>query len=154
MGINTVVWRMSQSDCAERVCQKFHLAEVTSAEGQNLEFIRIRIIACLSNEKYIRISWNKCVWKWRSWILKILRSRKPRHTWMRNIYFWILIFSLWKKEDILLSPFTKSLIPTEMSKEQSDNTKTPAKSSIIQRLRGDLGRSFIGTTATQLVWLL
>ena len=48
---------------------------------------------------------------------------------------------------------TKAPMPTEMSKGQSDNTKTPQKSSITQRLRTDLGRSVGVTTATQLVWL-
>ena len=48
---------------------------------------------------------------------------------------------------------TKAPTPTEMSKGQSDNTKTPQKSSIKQRLRTDLGRSVGVTTATQLVWL-
>ena len=37
-----------------------------------------------------------------------------------------------KKEEIWLSPMKKALIPTEMSNGQSDNTKTPPKSSITQ----------------------
>ena len=45
------------------------------------------------------------------------------------------------KDDILLSPMTKALTPTEHFKKQSDNTKTPPKHSITQRLRTDLGRS-------------
>ena len=48
---------------------------------------------------------------------------------------------------------TKAPIPTEMSNGQSDNTKTPPKSSITHRLRTYLGRSVAVTTATQLVWL-
>ena len=48
---------------------------------------------------------------------------------------------------------TKAPTPTEMSNGQSDNTKTPQKSSIKQRLRTDLGRSVGVTTATQLVVL-
>ena len=52
-------------------------------------------------------------------------------------------------EEILLSPMsklsmtklTKAPIPTEMSNGKSDNTKTPPKSSITQRLRDNLGRS-------------
>ena len=47
------------------------------------------------------------------------------------------------KEEIWLSFMTKVPTPTEKSKKQRDNTKTPPKTSIIQRLR---------TTATQLVW--
>ena len=35
---------------------------------------------------------------------------------------------------------TKALIPTEMSKGQSDNTNNATKSSIKQQLRTDLGR--------------
>ena len=48
---------------------------------------------------------------------------------------------------------TKAPTPTEMSKEQSDNTDYATKSSITQRLRTDLGWSVGVTTATQLVCL-
>ena len=48
---------------------------------------------------------------------------------------------------------TKALISAEMSNGQSDNTKTPPKTSITRRLRPDLGRSVGLTTATKLVWL-
>ena len=58
-----------------------------------------------------------------------------------------------KKEEIWLSPMTKAPTPTEKSKKQRDNTKTPPKTSITQRLRTDLGRSVRVATATQLVWL-
>ena len=58
-----------------------------------------------------------------------------------------------KKENILLSPMTKAPTQTEKSKQQHDNTKTPPKTSISQRLRTDLGRSVRLTIATQLVWL-
>ena len=47
----------------------------------------------------------------------------------------------------------KTPIPTKRFKLQSDNTKTPPKCSISQRLRTDLGRSVAKTTAIQLVWL-
>ena len=58
-----------------------------------------------------------------------------------------------KKKEIWLSPMTKAPKPTEKSKKQVDNTKTPPKTSITQRLRTDLGRSVGVTIATQLVWL-
>ena len=58
-----------------------------------------------------------------------------------------------KREEIWLSPMTKTPTPTEMSKGQIDNTNNATKSSITQRLRTDLGRSVGITTATQLVWL-
>ena len=58
-----------------------------------------------------------------------------------------------KKEEIWLSTITKAPTPIEMSKGQRDDTTTPQKSSITQRLRTDLGRSVRVTTATQLVWL-
>ena len=58
-----------------------------------------------------------------------------------------------KKKEIWLSPMTKAPTPIEKSKKQRDNTKTPPKSSITQRLRTDLGRSVGVTKATQLVWL-
>ena len=45
---------------------------------------------------------------------------------------------------------TKAPMPTEMSKEQSDNTK----SSITQRMCTDLGRSVGVNTATRLVLLI
>ena len=48
---------------------------------------------------------------------------------------------------------TKAPTPTEKSKKQRDNTKTPPKTSITQRTRTDLGRSAGVTIATQLVWL-
>ena len=48
---------------------------------------------------------------------------------------------------------TKTHTPTEKSKKQRDNTKTPPKILITQRLRTDLGQSVGVTTATQLVWL-
>ena len=47
------------------------------------------------------------------------------------------------------SPYTDK----KKSKKQRDNTKTPPKTSITQRLRTDLGRSVWVMIATQLVWL-
>ena len=58
-----------------------------------------------------------------------------------------------KKEEIWLSPVTKTPTPTEQSKKQRDNTKTPPKSLITQLLRIDLGWSVGVTAVTQLVWL-
>ena len=51
-----------------------------------------------------------------------------------------------KKEEIWLSPVTKTPTPTEQSKKQRDNIKTPPKTLITQLLRTDLGRS-VGVTA-------
>ena len=48
---------------------------------------------------------------------------------------------------------TKVPTPTETFKKQRDNTKTPQKTSITQRLRTDLGPSVGVTIATQLMWL-
>ena len=48
---------------------------------------------------------------------------------------------------------TKAPTPTEKSKKQRDNTKTPPKTPITQQLRTDLGRSVGVTIATQLVYL-
>ena len=53
----------------------------------------------------------------------------------------------------LTQSYDKAPALTEISKGQSDNTKTPQKSSITQRLRTDLGRSVGVTTATKQVWL-
>ena len=58
-----------------------------------------------------------------------------------------------KKKEIWLSSMTKASTPTEKSKKQRDNTKTPPKNSITQRMRTDLGRSVGVTISTQLVWL-
>ena len=58
-----------------------------------------------------------------------------------------------KQEDIWLSPVTKTPTPTEQSKKQHDNIKTPPKTLITQLLQTDLGRSIVVTTVTQLVWL-
>ena len=58
-----------------------------------------------------------------------------------------------KKEEIRLSPVTKTPTPTEQSKKQRDNIKTPPKTLITQLLRTHLGRSVGVTAVTQLVWL-
>ena len=58
-----------------------------------------------------------------------------------------------KKEEIWLSPVTKTPTHTEQSKKQRDNLKTPPKTLITQLLRTDLGRSVGVTAVTQLVWL-
>ena len=50
-----------------------------------------------------------------------------------------------KKEGIWPSPMTKALTPQKTPKKQSDNVKTPPKSSITQRLRTDLKRPVIVT---------
>ena len=47
---------------------------------------------------------------------------------------------------------TKAPTPTEKPQKQRDNTQTPPKTSITQRLRTDLGRSVKVMIATQLVW--
>ena len=49
---------------------------------------------------------------------------------------------------------TKTPTPTEQSKKQRDNIKTPPKTLITQLLRTDLGRSVGVTAVTQLVWLV
>ena len=48
---------------------------------------------------------------------------------------------------------TKAPTPTEKSKNRHENTKTPPKTSITQRLRIDLGLSVGITIVTQLLWL-
>ena len=58
-----------------------------------------------------------------------------------------------KKEDIWLNPVTKTPTPTEQSKKQRDNIKTPPKTLITQLLRTDLGRSVGVAAVTKLVWL-
>ena len=58
-----------------------------------------------------------------------------------------------EKEEIGLSPMTTALIPTEMSKGESDNKNNATKSLITQRLQTDLGRSVGVTAATKLVLL-
>ena len=53
----------------------------------------------------------------------------------------------------LTQSYDKASTPTEKPTKQRDNTLTPRKTSITQRLRTDLGRSFGVTIAVQLVWL-
>ena len=48
---------------------------------------------------------------------------------------------------------SKTPTPTEQSKKQRDNIKTPPKTLITQLLRTDLGRSVGVTAVTKLVWL-
>ena len=48
---------------------------------------------------------------------------------------------------------SKAPTPTEKPEKQRDNTKTPPKTSITQRLRTDLGRSVGVMIATHLAWL-
>ena len=48
---------------------------------------------------------------------------------------------------------TKTPTPTEQSKKQRHNIKTPPKLLITQPLRTDIGRSVGVTAVTQLVWL-
>ena len=56
---------------------------------------------------------------------------------------------LWGATTILVRKRITLLQPTEKSKKQRDNTNTPPKTSITQRLRTDLGLSVGVTTATQ-----
>ena len=58
-----------------------------------------------------------------------------------------------EKEESLLSPETKAIIPTENSKKESDNSKAPPTNSITRWLPTDFGRSVWVQTATQLLWL-
>ena len=64
-----------------------------------------------------------------------------------------MVYLYEKKEEIWLSPVTKTPTPTEQSKKQRDNMKTPPKTLITQLLRTDLGRPVGVTAVTQLVWL-
>ena len=48
-----------------------------------------------------------------------------------------------KKEEIWLSPMTKTPTSTEKSKKQLNNTKMPPKISITRRLRTDLGNNHL-----------
>ena len=72
----------------------------------------------------------------------------------KKMYFYPYIYDSEKKEEIWLSPMTKTPTTTEKfkKKKQRDNTNTPPKPFITQRLRTDLGRSVGVTTVTQLVW--
>ena len=58
-----------------------------------------------------------------------------------------------EKNPIWLSPMTKALRYQQKIQQPTDNTKTPPKISITQRLRTDLGRSVGVTTAIQLMRL-
>ena len=76
--------------------------------------------------------------------------------WINILFFFLFSMYLinWvKKEEIWLVPMTKAPTPTEKSKKQCENTITPPKTSITQRMWTDWGRSVGVTIATQLVWL-
>ena len=66
--------------------------------------------------------------------------KKKRIFWISNRRIYIE-----KKKAIGPSPMTKSPIPTQIRKPK-DNTQTPPKTSITQRLRTDLGRSVTVTS--------
>ena len=73
-----------------------------------------------------------------------------------HLYLFFAMFiqrGVYSKKEIWLRPMTKAPTPTEKSKKQCENTKTPPKTSISQRLRTNLGRSVGITIVTQLVWL-
>ena len=66
------------------------------------------------------------------------------------------MFILWpkeKKEEIWLSPVTKTPTPTEQSKKQRDNIKNATKNFDYTTIADRLGRSVGVTAVTQLVWL-
>ena len=69
-----------------------------------------------------------------------------------NVSLFYRYFIQRKKEKDLTQSTEKKTV-TENSKKQSDDTKTPPKTSITQRLRIYIGRSIGVTTATQQVWL-
>ena len=72
--------------------------------------------------------------------LRILKSNLTKVSNLDDL--WNRIYaSMRKKEEIWLSHLTKAPTPTEKkSKKERDNTNTPSKTSITQRLRTDLGR--------------
>ena len=66
------------------------------------------------------------------------------YNFLQNVYYLVHMVFHWQKEtkeEIWLISLTKTVAPTENSKKQSDNTKTPPKTSISQWLRTDLVRS-------------
>ena len=66
---------------------------------------------------------------------------------------YVCIIIVCEKGRDLTQSYDKSPYTNKKSKPQRDNTKTPPKTSITQRLRTDIGRSVGVTTTTQLVWL-
>ena len=65
--------------------------------------------------------------------------------------FWFVCKRKRKRSDPVL--WQKPPTPTEQSKKQRDNIKTPPKTLITELLRTDLGRSVGVTAVTQLMWL-
>ena len=65
-----------------------------------------------------------------------------------DLHFMLEWYCFREREEIWLSSMTKAPTPTEKSKKQRDNIKTPSKTSITQRLRTDLGRSVWVTIIT------
>ena len=58
-----------------------------------------------------------------------------------------------KKEEIWLSPMTQAPTPTEKSKKQRDNTKTPPKNFDYTTITDRLSTVSWGNDSTQPVWL-
>ena len=89
------------------------------------------------------------------WLMLI--GIKTNDVWHRKSYWGfiqvVIQIYLEKKEEIWLSPVTKTPTPTEQSKKQRDNIKTPPKTLNTKLLRTDLGRSIGVIAVTQLVWL-
>ena len=66
-------------------------------------------------------------------------GNKVRKANISSLSVTVIRHSKEKKEEIRLSPVTKTPTPTEQSKKQRDNIKTPPKTLITQLLRTDLG---------------
>ena len=90
-----------------------------------------------------------------SWMAVVASTMFVYHI-LRPLHFGcLLVVSLYKekKEQIWLNPMTKPLSPQKTPKKQCDNTQTPPKTSITQRLVTDFRRSGGVLTAIKLVLL-
>ena len=64
-----------------------------------------------------------------------------------------MFYLLIEKEGYLTQTYDKKTLYQRKMRKPMNNTKTPPKTSITQRLQTDLGRSVGVTTVIQLVWL-
>ena len=115
-----------------------------NAENDNLTASVSRLYSPLvmSNQNEYK-HWSCAIW----YSLHTIWNNKA------NNAFGISCYTRKKGRDLTQSCDKKPPTPTEQSKKQRDNIKTPPKTLITQLLRTDLGRSVGVTAVTQLVWL-
>ena len=107
------------------------------------QYVCLRYCIIIGDCRTLQCGVNK-KWKYNESKLDCVNT-KSEFLWIEKLMLCLILGDKEKKEEIWLSPMTKAPTPTEKLKKQRDNSETPPKSSITQRLRTDLGRS-VGVT--------